>query len=794
MKHNLLHIGAFCLLVSVFVLSFSTKAHAATFNPNDVIDDGVFDNVSSMTAAQINSFLNQFPSSCISTGNGFSAPDPTGYNPTNGFLYGGSVSAGQVIYDSAQAYDINPQVLLTTLEKEQSLVTGGAGCSTLRYAGATGYGCPDSGTTHNYSGVNLYSINGVAVTSVSGTCVSTSLEVGFSQQIIHAAWLLKFGEQRSQGNVTWEIIKGNWDNSDDPQSCYSGPMTQGTWQICPGGPSVYYDGYDTIDGTSVLMDTGATAALYWYTPHFAGNENFVNIFDSWFGSTLFPQPTGGALYIATDTDQIFLVIGGTTSYYIPNWDMMINYDLSTYPLLPETSSYITSTFTSGGTLTNLIDDNGNIDLVNNGSKYYVSPAMCTAWGLGCLDTADVVNLGSSFQDSFLSTGMSLQPVMASGSVVYEMENGDQLPIANPTTLSDLGFNWSQIVGMNPVNTTQPLGPLLMTTPAVVMFPPNNSIYYYDGENYHYIPSYAIMQSWGFDKDPVFVPQTSSYNTTLPTLGDPLNIWTQISSTDYVVDGGIKYPLSVSQQALWPSAVYQTFSSTTAQSLPTGTLGQFVWSNPNIYILGNGVKQYVPTISDLISLGYTGANISALSPYTTSFMPDGPIALGNGTLVDLNDGTGNIYVVNNNQLLYIPNATVFNDFGFNWGAIRSYDSSLLTSYPEGGTLSNRIEISRGYSYMYDAKRIDITAPEVSGFGLITGLFSPVGDQLTWNAQTTQTLTPFMYDTDNGAVYYGSGGALHYVSSRAALIAYGGTYIPWTIVDNSFIQSFIMGQPI
>ena len=97
-------------------------------------------------------------------------------------------------------------------------------------------------------------------------------------------------------------------------------------------------------------------------------------------------------------------------------------------------------------------------------------------------------------------------------------------------------------------------------------------------------------------------------------------------------------------------------------------------------------------------------------------------------------------------------------------------------------------------MYDAKRIDITAPEVSGFGLITGLFSPVGDQLTWNAQTTQTLTPFMYDTDNGAVYYGSGGALHYVSSRAALIAYGGTYIPWTIVDNSFIQSFIMGQPI
>ena len=33
------------------------------------------------------------------------------------------------------------------------------------------------------------------------------------------------------------------------------------------------------------MDTGATAALYWYTPHFNGNQNFYNIFTNWFGPT-----------------------------------------------------------------------------------------------------------------------------------------------------------------------------------------------------------------------------------------------------------------------------------------------------------------------------------------------------------------------------------------------------------------------------------------------------------------------------------------------------------------------------
>jgi hypothetical protein len=32
------------------------------------------------------------------------------------------------------------------------------------------------------------------------------------------------------------------------------------------------------------MDNGATAALYWYTPHFSGNQNFDNLFNQYFGS------------------------------------------------------------------------------------------------------------------------------------------------------------------------------------------------------------------------------------------------------------------------------------------------------------------------------------------------------------------------------------------------------------------------------------------------------------------------------------------------------------------------------
>lgn len=44
----------------------------------------------------------------------------------------------------------------------------------------------------------------------------------------------------------------------------------------------------TIDATTVLLENQATAALYNYTPHFHGNENFYNLYTQWFTRT-FPD-------------------------------------------------------------------------------------------------------------------------------------------------------------------------------------------------------------------------------------------------------------------------------------------------------------------------------------------------------------------------------------------------------------------------------------------------------------------------------------------------------------------------
>lgn len=280
------------LLSSMFVLagmSLFVPSTQAAFDRNFVINDAVFNNTSSMNSATIDNWLNaNFPQSCISPNSGFLARVPSGYSPSGGFTYGGFGTAGQVIATAAGVYGLNPQVLIVTLQKEQSLVAGGSSyCNNgdeHKYAAAMGYGCPDGGSTYSYTGVSLYMRNGVEHTSTGSTCVNGVSKAGFSQQTIRAAWLLKFGQQRSLGNTGWAVVSGSWDNSDDPPTCYGGPMTQGTLSRGCGQPATYFDGYTTIDSTATYMGSGGTAALYWYTPHFSGNQNFYNIFAAWFGA------------------------------------------------------------------------------------------------------------------------------------------------------------------------------------------------------------------------------------------------------------------------------------------------------------------------------------------------------------------------------------------------------------------------------------------------------------------------------------------------------------------------------
>lgn len=262
-------------LAAFFAFIGTSSAHAAVtgFQAGRIIDDQIFTNASSMNVAEIQNFLNSKVPECDTSGtkpaSEYGRPDLTHaqYATTRGWAappytclrdYSeGGLSSAQLIYNLSQQYQINPQVLIVTLQKESSLVTDTWPLSS-QYRTATGYGCPDSGPNN------------------SANCNSTYY--GFTNQL---TWTAKMFRSVLNQSPTW----------------YS-PYVAGANNYIQWNPNA------GCGGTNVYIQNWSTAALYDYTPYQPnqaalnadwgsssdgcsayGNRNFYLYFTSWFGAT-----------------------------------------------------------------------------------------------------------------------------------------------------------------------------------------------------------------------------------------------------------------------------------------------------------------------------------------------------------------------------------------------------------------------------------------------------------------------------------------------------------------------------
>lgn len=107
------------------------------FNPDTLINEARFRDADSMSVADIQSFLNDQPG----TLKYYRARDYRGV----------SKSAAQMIAEAATAWRINPQVILVTLQKEQSILSD-PNPTQRDYDWAMGCGKMDSGTLSKYQG------------------------------------------------------------------------------------------------------------------------------------------------------------------------------------------------------------------------------------------------------------------------------------------------------------------------------------------------------------------------------------------------------------------------------------------------------------------------------------------------------------------------------------------------------------------------------------------------------------------------------------------------------------------
>ncbi|WP_243224827.1 LGFP repeat-containing protein [Microbacterium sp. CIAB417] len=242
------------------VSSGIVKTSLAGFKAGNIISDVVFTDESTMTEAQIQSFLNGKVKTCRS---GYTCLKdlriPTQSKAADKYCsaYSGSSSesAARIIYKVARACNINPQVLIVMLQKEQGLVTH-TWPSDWRYNAAMGQACPD-------------------------TAPCDVKFAGFFAQVYGAARQMQLYMEGRY--FTWYAPGKTWNILYHPNaSCGRAP---------------------------VYVANKATSALYYYTPYQPnaaamragygtgdscssyGNRNFYNYFTDWFGSTQTPAMT-----------------------------------------------------------------------------------------------------------------------------------------------------------------------------------------------------------------------------------------------------------------------------------------------------------------------------------------------------------------------------------------------------------------------------------------------------------------------------------------------------------------------
>jgi hypothetical protein len=242
----------------------ATALSGGEFDPGYIISDAVFFNGGAMSEAQVQSFLTSQIGGCTN-GNCLDVKRTDTTTRAADAMCGRYEGAAQesvarIVAKVGAACGINPQVILVTLQKEQSLVNGATAKapSAARLERAMGYACPDN---------------------VGGVCDPTY--AGVYNQIYRAAWQFKR---------------------------YANPAGTSAFftQYAPGANrNVLYNPNSACGSKSVYIHNQATANLYYYTPYTPnqaalsnlygtgdgcsayGNRNFWVYFNNWFGS-----PTG----------------------------------------------------------------------------------------------------------------------------------------------------------------------------------------------------------------------------------------------------------------------------------------------------------------------------------------------------------------------------------------------------------------------------------------------------------------------------------------------------------------------
>lgn len=458
------------MILSLLVPSF-VRAQTAidpAFDPGFLISDAAFGDTQTFGGAEgVQQFLQAKGSVLANTTSEFLAklrePSDTSWksrldDPRSNL--GRTRTAAELIYDAATSAGLNPQVLVVTLQKEQTLITKSFTTdSDLQRAldRALGYGCPDN-----------------------QPCQASFL--GFYNQL--------FGTFDAEGN-RWigaaKSLSRSFAYETSGTRTGRGPLIDASNQAFGSGPFVRpsrmgdavtfsnetANGYQVEARQTVTLKNYATTALYRYTPHvFNGNYNFWKFYQAWFR-----YPNGTVL---SSNGQLWVVDNGLrrtfSSFVAAQRGLNVAGAIVVSPT--ELSSYQEGTklVPKDGTL--IGDGTGVLYLIEGGVRHKITSFTASQRGL---NTANAVTLDTSEVNSY-ELGSILLPLentllkSDADGTVYIMSGGTKRPLSG-TIFAQRKLSFARVATLPAAEVAEiPTGSLMPPTDGTQISSPSGAIY------------------------------------------------------------------------------------------------------------------------------------------------------------------------------------------------------------------------------------------------------------------------------------------------------------------------------
>lgn len=687
----------------LIIIENSQRVHAADtsqFNPGYIMSDPVFTDYKSMTAAQIQAFLESKNSVCLINFQTQSLNDANG-DGLGDEPYGKGINelvpVSTVIWQASQLYQINPQVILATLQKEQGLITR-SDCPEWRYNTALGYGCPDT-----------------------EPCNTSAY--GFTRQIDYGVW----------------HFKGFYNDS------YPVPP------ITPGSRYIAYNPASSCGGTTVSIQNRATAALYSYTPYQPnaatlaapmgqevscgayGNINFWRYFTDWFGSTVNPRLNYWLIKSAS-SPHVYLQTPDA-KHYVLSGEVMSNWGINNLTVQTVPQTYLDSIPTKSSVGSVLKDDWENYFVVENGKIHYVrDPSYLALWGLNKNDAVQSLGIVRSLtSSSWLGRFVQIEG-QPSGSY-WLVDNGKRHPISDPSMLYQWRYTSDQLTTVS----SDFLGTIPIDTNEVgARATDGTSDYIIDSGRRLLLNNQTKSAYYGTSAAVTYNPITLSF---LPE--ETASPFMSQASTGhwYMVEGGNKHYIMNSWLAeAWgkssstaPTTLSDGFTATLTNS---GNLTYIVQTaSPTAYWLIDKSKKYIP--DSATATAWLGSSVTP--PTYTNESLSGLAQTANATNVIKASDSSYSYVLNEGTRHYLstPHANQA------WGtATTSTSSQIINMIPEGVFVNHIVldKVSNAY-LLAGSKKYPIDQNFKANWGATSSTLK-VSDLLLARYETSTTLRGFI----------------------------------------------------